>query len=338
MHQRNLLFVSLLALSACAASARDEEAVAIDRVKAYVGGQLDALVTASAAIQSAAPPADADGWNASDDAAAVAEMRAHWGEARDAYESIEGAIAVLFPDLDAATDERYDGFVAEAPDDDLFDGEGVTGVHAIERILWADAQPSWVVEFESGLPNYRAAAYPATAAEAEAFRAELVARLVTDVTRMRDDFEPLALDSAAAYGGVIGSLAEQSEKVSLAATGEDESRYAQHTLADMRANLAGGREIFAAFEPWLVSAGGDELIDATHAQFDAIAAAYAAIDGNALPPVPADWNPDAPTEADLATPYGQLWRLLGTQTDPDADGVVARMAEGAELLEIPVAL
>ncbi|MBX7077924.1 MAG: EfeM/EfeO family lipoprotein [Nannocystaceae bacterium] len=328
----------LLLATACASSeAPDPEREAIARVKQTVTARLQDLADATQALHDAAPAPDADGWNATADADAVLAMRGHWADARDAYESIEGAIAVLFPDLDAATDERYDGFLGEGPDDDLFDDEGVIGVHAVERILWADAHPAWVVEFESALPGYQAAAYPANAAQATAFRDALTARLVRDVQTMRDDFEPLALDSAAAYGGVLGSMAEQAEKVSLAATGEDESRYAQYTLADMRANLAGGREVFEAFEPWLREMGGDDIADDTAAQFDTIAAAYDAIDGDALPQVPATWDPTAPSAEDLATPYGTLWQLLQDQTDPAKDsGVVSRMSAGADLLDIPV--
>ncbi len=327
----------LLLATACAGNeASDPEREAIARVKQTVATRLQDLVDATEALRDSAPAPDVDGWNATADADAVASMRGHWADARDAYESIEGAIAVLFPDLDAATDERYDGFLGEGPDDDLFDDEGVIGVHAIERILWADAHPAWVVEFESALPGYQPAAYPADAAQATAFRDALTARLVRDVQTMRDEFEPLALDSAAAYGGVLGSMAEQAEKVSLAATGEDESRYAQYTLADMRANLAGGREVFAAFEPWLREMDGDDIADDTAAQFNLIAAAYDEIDGDALPQVPATWDPTAPSAEDLATPYGQLWQLLQQQTDPAQPGVVARMSDGADLLDIPV--
>lgn len=45
------------------------------------------------------------------DAAAIDGMKESWAKARTAYEHIEGAIAPLFPDIDAAIDERYDGFL-----------------------------------------------------------------------------------------------------------------------------------------------------------------------------------------------------------------------------------
>lgn len=313
--------------------AEDQEAAAILAVKDFTTGELDALSSAALAIQAAAPAPDADGWGSGE----TADMEAAWSDARVSYERVEGAIAVLFPDLDASTDERYDGFIAEGPDDDLFDGEGVTGVHAIERIVWADRHPAYVVEFESALPYYTAAAFPASQAEAAAFHDELCQRLVDDTAQMQGDFQPLALDSAAAFRGVIGSMAEQYEKVTLASTGEDESRYAQHTLADMRANLSGGYEVFEGFDGWLESLdGGEGVRDDIEAGFDRVEAAYDTIDGDAIPGVPEAWNPDAPSDADLATDYGQLWSLLSEEADPTIDGsLVERMTAAADLLGIP---
>lgn len=328
--------IFLLALVACNNDndkPDDLEAQAILDVKALTATDLDALAAAAVAIQTAAPAADADGWTTGE----TAGMESAWVDARVAYERVEGAIAVLFPDLDAATDERYDGFIAEGPDDDLFDGEHVTGVHAIERIVWADRHPAWVVSFESSLPDYTAAAFPADATQAGAFKDELCQRLVVDTADMRDQFEPLALDASAAFRGVIGSMAEQYEKVALASTGEDESRYAQHTLGDMRANLAGGFDIYSAFVPWIESIeGGADIHADIEAGFDRVEAGYAAVAGDAIPEVPATWNPDAPSEADLATPYGQLFTLLSTEADPTIDGsLVERMTAAADLLGIP---
>lgn len=154
---------------------------------------------------------------------------------------------------------------------------------------------------------------------------------------MRDQFAPLALDPAAAFRGVVGSMQEQFEKVRLAATGEDESRYSQLTLADMRANLAGGRTIYGSFAEWVRSVDGGAERDARIAAgFDRVAAAYAAVPGDSLPPVPEGWNPDAPDPSHLATPYGQLWQLLSTEADPAAEGsLVAAMNDAADSIGIP---
>lgn len=320
-----------------ASTPADLETQAILDVKAYVAQELAALHAAAKAIQSAAPAPDADGWNSAGDEDAVAAMREAWKDARDSYERIEGAIAVLFPNYDASTDERYDGFIEEGPDENLFDGEGVTGVHAIERILWAEEHPEHVVDFESALPNYAAAAFPASEDEATEFVEGLTQRLMDDTKAMVDQFKPLALDPPSAFRGVIGSMEEQIEKLNLAATGEDESRYAQYTLGDMRANAAGGREIFEAFIPQLRAEGaaGRDLEEKILEGFDELTAYYADIEGDAIPEVPSTWNADDPSEEDLDTPYGKLYAKVSIAADPEAEeSLVKLMLEAAELLEI----
>lgn len=330
--------IRFLGIAFVCACTTDYETDATLGVKEYVTSELDVLHAASLELEAAAPEPDADGWNATDDAAAVEEMRTIWVDTRVSYEHIEGAIAVLFPQYDHSTDERYDGFIELTPDDDPFDGEGATGMHSIERILWADEHPPQVVAFESSLPNYREAAYPRDEAEARRFREELLVRLTSDIATMRDQFRPLALDPAAAFRGVIGSMAEQLEKVTLAATGEDESRYSQITLTDMRANLEGGRRIYAEFADWVRSIEGGELLDELILEgFDRIEAAYDRIGGQSLPPVPAGWNPDDPDPAHLDTDYGQLFALLTEESDPEnPDSLVTHMSEAADAIGIPV--
>lgn len=303
---------------------------AVEQVKDFVQGELDGLASSAEALRDAAP---ADAWDASDPDA----MRGPWKDARVRYERVEGAIAVLFPDLDASTDERYDGFLADGPDDDPFDGEGVTGIHAIERILWAGEHPAQVVAFESALPGYTEAAWPADAAEAARFRDGLCGRLVDDTAALRDGFSPLALDRSTAFRGVIGSMLEQHEKVGLAGTGEDESRYAGHTLADMRANLDGGRSVFDAFRDEIRALSDGEALEAEiDAGFDRLVAAYDAIPGDGVPAVPETWNPEDPAAPDLETPYGALWSAVSAEADPDAAGsLVERLSAAADQLGIP---
>jgi iron uptake system component EfeO len=302
----------------------------VELVKEYVTTELDTLASAASALQEAAPT---EPWTAAE----AGPMKDAWKDARVSYERVEGAIAVLFPDLDASTDERYDGFIAEAPDTNLFDGEGVTGVHAIERILWADNHPAWVVAFEEALSGYEAARFPETAEEAAAFRDGLCGRLVDDTKSMADQFGPLALDESTAFRGVIGSMAEQSEKVGLAGSGEDESRYAQFTLADMRANLEGGQAIYEAFRDKVRKLEDGETLEADiDAAFARVQAAYDAVSGDAIPEVPATWNPDAPSEADLGTPYGTLWFIINEEADPTVSGsLVERLGAAADGLGIP---
>lgn len=342
---RSGLFALTLALGTMSASCGNgtggggtvTQAQVTAEVKAAITADLAELVSAARAIQAAAPAPDADGWNATADAAAVNTMRTEWKRARLAYERIEGAIAVLFPELDASTDERYDGFISEGPDMNLFDGMGVTGVHGIERILWANEVPANVAMFEMGLPNNPTpAAFPATMQQASDFRTGLAQKLIDDCVRMQTEFMGVTLDNAAAFRGVIASMGEQVEKVRLGASAEEESRYARHTLADMRANLAGGVRTFNSFKPLLVQGGHSMLVTQIEAKFAEISATYTRLTGDSIPAVPAGWNPDAPTAEQLATPYGQLYTQLNNEADPmRAGSLVSLMNQAATALMIP---
>ena len=327
-----LLALALCGLAACSneddGDAEDLEKQATADVKEFVDAQIAALLKAAEDIQKAAPEPDADGWNVADDADAVADMKAAWKKARIAYENVEGPIAALFAGLDESTDARYDAFIETEPDDELFDDDGVTGMHAIERILWSDSTPDYVVKFEKALPNYKAAAFPETEAEAEAFKNKLAKRLVDDVKSIKEQFDPFALQVTQAFGGIVSSVEEQAEKTNKAATGEDESRYAQHTLADMRANLNGAREVYSAFKPLIASKDGDT--SGIEAGLDRLEDAYDELDGDALPKAPDGFNPDEPSDQDLATPYGKLYQLLSDETDPeDHNSLVHIITEAA---------
>jgi iron uptake system component EfeO len=325
--------LSLVALAACASP----EQLALHKTKDLITTELATLSAAARALRAAAPVPDADGWNHTADAAAIARMRDEWKRMRVAYERVEGAIVVLFPDIDVSIDERYDGFISERADGNLFDGEGVTGMHAVERILWSDAIPERVRMFEAGLPNMpQPARTPMNMTEASQFRDGLLGRLVHDCEEMERQFRPLALDHATAFRGVIGSLEEQIEKVDKAATSEEESRYAQYTLADMRANLEGGRRTFDAYRPWLESTSERALVPQIHARFDAIDAVYRSLQGDAIPAVPEGFNPDSPSAEHAGTPYGQLRAMLKQEADPmRAESLVSLMNRAAMAMQIP---
>jgi iron uptake system component EfeO len=309
---------------------------AVITVKMFIQKSLDDLAMAAVAIEAKAPAPDADGWSATADKAAVDAMKAEWKNARRAYESVEGAIAVLFPGLDVSTDARYDAFIATSRDDDPFDDSGVTGVHAIERILWSDQIPAKVVAFEAALPNYSKPAFPASAAEATAFKEKLCHRLTLETQEMATRFKALALDAPSAYRGVIGSAHEQVEKIGKAATGEEESRYAQFTLADMRANIAAARTTYDAFEPWLATKkGGTELDAKIKESFGKLTASYDKLPGDALPDVPEGWTSDNPSAAALATPFGELYKVIQFESDPKKEGsLVFEMNTSASLLGV----
>src|SRR6185295_13501052 len=99
--------------------------------------------------------------------------------------------------------------------DNLFDDQNVTGVHAIERVLWADQIPASVRDFESALAGYSPAAFPANQQQADDFKNKLCARLVTDIQTARSQFAAATLDDISAFRGVIGSMGEQIEKAEL---------------------------------------------------------------------------------------------------------------------------
>src|SRR5262249_20950569 len=190
-------------------------------------------------------------------------------------------------------------------DTDLFDGEGVTGMHAVERILYSDGIPSTVVTFESMLPGYRAAAFPATADEAADMKTGLLQRLIDDVTELQAQWPPANVDITAAYQGLIDLMDEQREKVTKAATGEEESRYAQMTLFDLRNNLDGTKTISLLFKPWLRAQSGGDAVDTSIEQGMAdLATVYAGFSGDEIPQPPDGWSSDHPTEEQLATPFG----------------------------------
>lgn len=356
------IFVSLVALAGCsgddtAAGSTSGGAVMTDAQfeEAAVTGMHDLLLKdiqtmgeGGAAIQSAAPTPPDRGWDAALDVAAITSMRAAWVKARDAYEHSEGALAPLFPSVDNAIDARYDDFMtqlsAQGGDSDLFDGAGVTGMHALERVIYADVTPAYVVTFEAALPGYVKAAFPSTAAEAASFKDKLCAKFIADTSKLESLWTPVNINVVIAFQGLISLIKEQGEKVSKASSFEEESRYSQRTMADLRANLAGAKAVYAMFEPWIVSkkAPGDPTkdgptLDANIQQgFAALEAAYALVSGDAIPTPPATWSSLNPTEADKKTPFGELFVAVQAAVDPASPGsIVAQMNDAASALGFP---
>jgi iron uptake system component EfeO len=347
MKMRSLFLVSCFVPAlACGGSSSDnapktEAQYRLDVVgsaKTYIHGELENWYSAVKDLQTAAPAPSGRGWDVTADKAAMDDMKAAWRRARIAYEHIEGALAPLFPTLDVSTDERYDGFLsAIKSDDDMFDDQGVTGMHAIERILYSDSIPATVVAFEQGLPGYTKAAFPATEQEATEFKQKLCARLVSDVLDEKTQFEGATdLDLAFVYQGTLDLIAEQLEKVDKAATGEEESRYAQLTMLDLHSNYTGNLNVYNAFKPWLLSKGdpGKDLDAKIMAGFDRLNAAYdAAPDPEKMPPPPSTWSATAPTDADRQSAFGQLYIAVSGEADADTDGSLAsEMTKAGDLL------
>jgi iron uptake system component EfeO len=340
-----------LSLSACGggSSGGDQQTQVASAMQQSLKGDLTALYQAAIALQAAAPTPTGRGWDATADASAIAAMKVAWISARAAYEHVEGATAPIFPDIDIEIDERYDGFLAEitppgSGDSDLFDDQGVTGMHAVERILYSDVTPASVIAFEMTLPGYKAAAFPATEAEAAEMKAKLLGRLVTDTKSLLDQWTSDAhLDVSGAFMGLISLMNEQQEKVNNAASGAEESRYSQRTMADLRDNLTGTTTIYGLFSAWLKSkaavdggASGADIDAAIKTGFGNLSALYGTISGDALPMPPATWSAENPSAADLQTPFGQLYEAVHMAVDPKQPGsVVDEMNQGAALLGIP---
>lgn len=296
---------------------------------------LEDMVQGTRELQAAAPTR---GWNVVTDAPAIGRMRDAWRRTRVAWEQIEGAIAPMFDYLDKTMDARYEDYllsVGPAGDPYLFDANGVIGMHAVERILFAPATRPEVVAFERTLLGYKPAAYPATDNEAIAFKTQLVQRLIDDATLLHSLWKPDEVDIATAYHGLVDLMKEQQDKVNRAATGAEESRYSNITLVDLRNNLAGTQSTYDLFREWIYSKSSAVSSDAKiQDQFSTLHSVYSsATAGDALPEVPAGWNPMNPSADALSTPYGMLWREVHSSVDPNSHGsVVFEMNKIAELL------
>lgn len=320
-------------------------------VHSAVAAETTALKAAATALCVAAPDDEA-GWA---EAAKLDAMKAAWVTMRAPYERIEGVVAPLYPDTDAAIDERYDGFIADAggstPDPNLFDDEVVTGMHAIERILFHTNAPEALAEEQATLgAGYSAPAYPTTAAQATDFKTKLCAKLVADTAKLEGDWAAikrsdgtLSLDLGTAYQGLLDLVAEQKEKVNNASTQLDESRYSKRTMADLRANLAGVKNVYAFVAPLLkarrnaVDAELDGVaIDAkVQASLGRLDQAYAAVAGDAVPTAPDDWSAENPTPANLMTDFGKLYKAVSDEVDPANEESAAHgLEETAEVLGI----
>lgn len=334
------ILAALPALGACSAppkSDADYTAEVVAGMHDSIGDDLADLVQTARDLQAAAPT---HAWDPITDSAAITAMRVAWMRSRIAYEHVEGATAPIFANLDVSLDARYDDFLAKlgpTGDPDLFDATGATGMHAIERILYARDIRAEVIAFESPLPGYVAAAYPATPAQATAFKTQLAQKMIDDAVALHDQWQPAAIDIGAAFQGLVGLMNEQKEKVNLAATGEEESRYANLTLFDLRNNLDGTRKAYALFRPWITArARGADLDAKIQAGFTELSQLYDALPGDALPAVPDDWSSDSPTPADLATAFGNLWQTVHRDVDPTRAGsVVSAMNQVATMLGFP---
>jgi iron uptake system component EfeO len=361
VHKLSLLpFVVAFLVAACSSSTpktdAEFQAALVSGMRSSFVSDLSSLVSSSQALQAAAP-ANLAGWTD----AAVAGMEPPWIAARTAYEHIEGATAPIYPDIDYSIDSRYDDFMAAlAPTGDsyLFDDMGVTGMHAVERILYVKVTPPSVVTYEATLPGYVAAAWPATDQEASDFKNLLVGKQIADAQTLKTDWEGAAnYDLGAAFQGLVSLMNEQQEKVDKASTDQEESRYSQRTMADIRANLEGTEKIYALFQPWIRSkkaadAGTPDAgagtadagapldgtqIDANIEQgFATLQTLYGMVSGDAIPQPPSTWSSENPSPTDSQTPFGLLYLGVHAAVDPNQpSSIVSQMNDAAVLLGFP---
>ena len=324
-----LLLSALLAIPACESTDMPKsdaqlQAEIVSNMHQLVMDEITKLNRAARDLQTAAPTTVTGGWDQSSaGAAALSAMQTAWGQTRLAWESIEGTVAPLFPDVDATMDERYEDMVAGGSVDATpFDGQGATGMHAIERILFAPS-PDSVVTYEETLPGYWPAAWPTTDQDAAQLKDGLLKRLVDDSQWLAGQWKPLPIDLNVVFMGLTGLIASQAEKVSLAALHQEESRYSGTTLADMRSNLAGTRAIYQLFTPWLETKDfGMTLNKNALDALDLLDRIYSAIDGSSVPAPPPTWKTnDVPqSQADLQTPFGVLYTAVSQAVDVNRSG------------------
>jgi iron uptake system component EfeO len=336
MKQCAVLIVLATGVSACSDKSDAEfRAEVIAAMQATVKDELDDLVQAARDLQMAAP---SHAWDELGDAVALAQMRDAWRRTRIAYEHVEGATAPLFGALDLALDARYDEYLevlGPGGDHALFDAAGVTGMHGIERILYALDTRQEIVEFEQTLDGYEPAAFPVSDGEAIEFKTGLAQKLLDDASALRAGWQPAAINIGAAYQGLVGLMNEQQRKIDLAATGAEESRYANATLFDLRNNLAGTKGIYDTFRPW-IQARAMTSDDAIVAKFRALTTLYGGPPGDALPRVPSGWSSEHPTSGDLATTFGMLWQAVHDNVNASKTGsIVFEMNQVAMTLGFP---
>ena len=273
-----LVAMALLAVApaACGSEGKSEGQLKADIVSSmhtFLMMEIQGLNQAALDLQAAAPAAFSPGWDpAKDSGAAIDAMKEAWTRTRLHWERIEGPLAPMFPDIDAAIDSRYEDLLAAlngAGDPDPFDGQGMIGMHAIERILYAPG-PQKVADTEMMLQQgYQPAVWPTSDAQAAEFKSGICKRLVDDSQTLLDQFKTKMIDLSAVFTGLTGLVSAQAEKVGLAALNQQESRYSQTTMADLRSNLEGTRSVYDLFGMWLATKTyGTTLDKSAMASFD----------------------------------------------------------------------
>lgn len=312
----------------------DEHTVAA--ANALFQSQFDAFAEATEALRDAAPTPDADGWNAKDDAVAVASMRAAWLKARAAYTSVEVLASTLYPELHYRLDTDYDDLIVDNLDTFSFDEHGVMGLQAVERILWSDEIPAHVIDHESALEHYTAADFPRNEHEAEEMKEEMLAHLEADADALRDAFRAAPVDANVAYSLTTLSMQEQFGQMEEAGKGEGKSRYSGVSLTNLRTDLASTEATYVVFRPWILSKStGAHTDEEVASGFVRLHAALDAIPGDDLPLPPDGWPTSDQSDEMLETPFGILYAATRDEAVPSIDGTLCfEMIEAAGLLGV----
>jgi hypothetical protein len=194
-----------------------------------------------------------------------------------------------------------------------------------------------VVAQESVWSGYRPAAWPATPDQASEMATRLLQRLVDDSQSLVDRWKPRAISLADSFQGLTALMNEQQTKVSLAANHEEESRYSQRTMGDLRYNLAGTRAVYTLFVRGLMTKPSGAAIDSgVEAAFNRLEQVYGGVYGDSIPPPSADWNSTLPSAADQDSPFGKLWIAVVQEVDPSRTGsAVDGMNRVARTLGLP---
>jgi iron uptake system component EfeO len=339
-----LVAVALLAIvpaAGCGSEGKSEgelKADIVTRMHALMLTEIQGLYQAAVDLQAAAP-ASFSGWDPSRDSGATIDaMKEAWTRTRLHWERAEGPVAPMFSDIDEAIDSRYEDMLAAlngAGDPDPFDGQGMIGMHAIERILYAPG-PDAVATYEKTLAGSQQAVWPTSDIQAAAFKNGLCQQLVTDTLALLNQWKSKAIDLSAVFTGLTGLMSSQAEKVGFAAMDQQESRYSQTTMADLRSNLSGTRDVYDLFSDWLATkVSGTTLDKNAMAAFDRLDAQYQLVTGDAIPDPPAGWS-NPPSSDQSLTPFGALYITVTDEADPSRSGsAVDTMNQVARTLGLP---
>lgn len=328
---RSILLIIGLVVVSMSASCRSAEDKAAGRVHDLFVSEIDEFVAAAAELEDAASEAT---W----DPQTVVRMRAAWRRTNLAFERIEGPLAPIFPDLTLSIDDRYEAQLRGRMDPNPFDDNGIRGIRAVERILWADSIPASVMELERTLPGFAVARFPANANERADFKMKLCHHILEDARRLQADWTAQKPDLSFALDAIYWGIKEQRIEITKAATHDEESAYAQASMAVLRANLEGTRAVYSTIRPLVLSRGAADADRDLEAVFDDLSSGLPDR-GDSLPPPPTTWSSEHPSAEDLASPFGKLHTSIDRAFDPtrasSAPSALRRMGRALGLAYVP---